>query len=85
VKGGAHSVLCRVMRSITAQIAIITATATAMASERGIGKLLVVEGVASGTGAGVAVPVSEGEVPARVTVIDPITGWPSAETTRYET
>ncbi len=80
MKGGAHSVLWCVMRSITAPIAIITATA--MASERGSGKLLVVEGIDSGSGSGVAVSGSEGEVPARVTVIDPITGWPSAETTR---
>ena len=83
MKGGAHSVLWRVMRSITAPIAIITATA--MAREIGSGKLIVSEGVASGVGAGVAVPGSEGEVPARVTVIEPMTGWPSEETTRYET
>ena len=80
MKDGAHSVLGCVMRSITAPIAIITATA--MAREIGSGKLLVSEGVASGVGAGVAVSGFEDEVPARVTVIEPMTGWPSDETTR---
>ena len=68
------------MRSITAPRAINTVMP--IASDTGSGKLLLVEGVASGIGAGVVVSGCEGEVPARVTVIDPMTGWPSAETTR---
>ena len=49
----------------------------AIASEMGSEKLLVAEGVASGSGAGVVVSGFEDEVPARVTVIDPMIRWSS--------